>query len=86
MPIFQGLPEIAPPADFRVVGQKIPRQPARYSGRTAMWAHRNVHEPQPPEDPDSRSRLLDGRLSRAAAGRSDPAFLGSWLEFGAGAQ
>src|SRR5882724_5845165 len=53
IPIFQGLPEIAPPADFRVAGQKIPRQPARYSGRTAMWAQRNVHEPQPPEDADS---------------------------------
>jgi NADH-quinone oxidoreductase subunit G len=53
MPVFQPITEVAPPADFRVAGQKIPRQPARYSGRTAMWAWRNVHEPRPPEDVDS---------------------------------
>jgi hypothetical protein len=53
LPVFQPITEIAPPADFRVAGQKIPRQPARYSGRTAMWARRSVHEPQPPEDVDS---------------------------------
>ena len=35
------------------LGQKIPRQPHRYSGRTAMHADANVHEPQPPDDPDS---------------------------------
>ena len=34
-------------------GQPIPRQPARYSGRTAMIAHREVHEPAPPTDPDT---------------------------------
>jgi NADH-quinone oxidoreductase subunit G len=53
MPVFQPITEVAPPAEFRAAGQKIPRQPARYSGRTAMWACRNVHEPQPPEDVDS---------------------------------
>jgi NADH-quinone oxidoreductase subunit G len=51
--VFQPITEIAPPAEFRVAGQKIPRQPARYSGRTAMWAQRSVHEPQPPGDVDS---------------------------------
>ena len=35
------------------LGQKIPRQPHRYSGRTAMHADVDVHEPQPPDDPDS---------------------------------
>jgi NADH-quinone oxidoreductase subunit G len=53
MPGFRSIPEIAPPAGFRVAGQRIPRQPGRYSGRTAMRAHLNVHEPKPPEDPDS---------------------------------
>ena len=44
---------IAPPEGFRVAGQKIPRQPHRYSGRTAMHADVSVHEPKPPDDPDS---------------------------------
>lgn len=45
--------ECAPPASFRILGQKVPRQPPRASGRTAMAAHRTVHEPRPPEDPDA---------------------------------
>jgi NADH-quinone oxidoreductase subunit G len=53
LPCFSAVPEIAPPAGFRAVGAKIPRQPHRYSGRTAMHAASNVHEPQPPDDPDS---------------------------------
>jgi len=51
--IFRLLPEVAPPADFRISGQKVPRQPHRYSGRTAMHAHIAVHEAEPPEDIDS---------------------------------
>jgi NADH-quinone oxidoreductase subunit G len=53
IPIFQPLPEIAPPAGFRILGQKIPRQAHRYTGRTAMHADVDVNEPKPPEDPDS---------------------------------
>jgi NADH-quinone oxidoreductase subunit G len=53
LPVFEAIPEIAPPAGFRVAGQKIPRQPARYSGRTAMHADVDVSEPKPPGDPDS---------------------------------
>src|SRR5262245_25164508 len=53
MPIFSPILRIAPPAGFRIKGQKIPRQPHRYSGRTAMLAHIDVNEPQPPADPDS---------------------------------
>ena len=53
LPILKPLLDVAPPADFRIAGQKIAREPARYSGRTAMFAHISVHEPQPPEDPDS---------------------------------
>ena len=45
--------EVAPPASFRVVGQKVPRQPDRYSGRTSMLSHLTVHEPPPPSDPDT---------------------------------
>jgi NADH-quinone oxidoreductase subunit G len=53
IPLFTSVIGIAPPAGFRATGQKIPRQPHRYSGRTAMSAHINVHEPKPPDDPDS---------------------------------
>jgi NADH-quinone oxidoreductase subunit G len=53
VPVFTSLPNVAPLSDFRLVGQKIPRQPHRYSGRTAMHAHRNVHEPMPPADVDA---------------------------------
>jgi len=50
---FKGAETVAPPADFRIYGQKVPREPHRYSGRTAMLANINVSEPKPPEDPDS---------------------------------
>ncbi|MDB4920526.1 NADH-quinone oxidoreductase subunit NuoG [Mucilaginibacter sp.] len=53
MPQFKGAETAAPPANFRINGQKIPREPHRYSGRTAMLANINVSEPKPPEDPDS---------------------------------
>ena len=52
-PAFDALPSAAPGADFRMTGGKIPRQSHRYSGRTAMRAHLDVHEPRPPEDPDT---------------------------------
>lgn len=50
---FHPIKDIAPPANFRMAGQKIPRQSHRYSGRTAMTAHQNIHEPKPADDPDS---------------------------------
>jgi NADH-quinone oxidoreductase subunit G len=52
-PVFKPIQNITPNADFRISGQKIPRQPHRYSGRTAMLANITVHEPKPPDDPDS---------------------------------
>ena len=53
IPALKTLRERFPSAAFRMVGQKIPRQPHRYSGRTAMTAQCTVHEPKPPDDPDS---------------------------------
>ncbi len=53
VPVFGGLPDIAPPADFRIAGQKIARQPHRSSGRTAELANVAVSEPKPPDDPDA---------------------------------
>ncbi len=43
----------APNARFRIAGRRINREPARYSGRTAMHAAVTLHEPAPPPDPDS---------------------------------
>jgi NADH-quinone oxidoreductase subunit G len=53
VPALRILRYVAPPADFRMTGRKIPRQPRRYSGRTAMTANLDVREPKPPDDPDS---------------------------------
>jgi NADH-quinone oxidoreductase subunit G len=53
MPVFAPIRDLAPPADFRISGLKVPRQPHRYSGRTAMLANITMHEPKPPDDPES---------------------------------
>lgn len=53
MPQFKGIETAAPPSDFRIHGQRIPREPHRFSGRTAMLANVAVSEPKPPEDTDS---------------------------------
>jgi NADH-quinone oxidoreductase subunit G len=47
------IPQAAPGADFRVNGAKIRRETHRSSGRTAIHATVTVHDPKPPEDPDS---------------------------------
>jgi NADH-quinone oxidoreductase subunit G len=52
-PLLATIDQVTPPPTFRVAGQKIPREPHRYSGRTAMLANVNVSEPKPPVDPDS---------------------------------
>lgn len=52
-PLLKGVETITPTPDFRIAGQKIPREPHRFSGRTAMHAHLHVSEEKPPEDPDS---------------------------------
>ena len=43
----------APDHQFRNRGLKIPRQPTRYSGRTAMRADVSVHEPKQPVDEET---------------------------------
>jgi NADH-quinone oxidoreductase subunit G len=53
LPVFAPVTAAAPPASFRIAGQKVPRQPDRYSGRTAIRAGINVHEPKQPDDVDS---------------------------------
>jgi NADH-quinone oxidoreductase subunit G len=51
--LLAGVDQASPPANFRVAGQRIPREPHRYSGRTSMQANVQVSEPKPPEDNDS---------------------------------
>lgn len=51
--LLKGITEVTPPASYRINGQRIPREPHRFSGRTAMLANINVSEPKPPVDPDS---------------------------------
>jgi NADH-quinone oxidoreductase subunit G len=53
VPALARVPEAAPPSGFRLLGQRVPRQPHRYSGRTAMNAQLSIHEPKPLEDPDA---------------------------------
>jgi len=54
---------IAPSADFREDTQKIPREPQRFSGRTAMHADINVSELKPPVDIDSAmSFTMEGHV------------------------
>ncbi len=53
VPALAKIAEAAPFSKFREIGEKIPRSPHRYSGRTAMLANLNVSEPKPPQDADS---------------------------------
>ena len=53
VPVLAGLPAVFPDAAFRLQGRKVARQPPRFSGRTANNAQNEIHEPQPPDDPDS---------------------------------
>jgi NADH-quinone oxidoreductase subunit G len=53
LPQLVAVTRAAPSADFRMAGAKVPREPHRYSGRTSMLANISVHEPKPPDDPDS---------------------------------
>ena len=54
IPELADIAGVAPPADYRNAGHmKIPRQPHRYSGRTAMNANLSMHEPKATVDEDS---------------------------------
>ncbi|HLQ86654.1 MAG TPA: NADH-quinone oxidoreductase subunit NuoG, partial [Salinisphaeraceae bacterium] len=53
LPQFAGIEEAAPSVSFRKAGMRFPRSPHRFSGRTALYADVNVHEPTPVIDADS---------------------------------
>jgi NADH-quinone oxidoreductase subunit G len=50
---FAGITNTSPHQNYSVHGERIPRAPHRYSGRTAMQANLNVSEPKPLSDEDS---------------------------------
>lgn len=52
-PALAGLVGVLPDTARWPAGFRIPRQPHRYSGRTAMTANLAVNEPQQPVDPES---------------------------------
>jgi NADH-quinone oxidoreductase subunit G len=61
MPELRGVKEAAPGADFRMGGQRVPRKAPRESGRTAVTANVDIHEPRPDADPDSPlSHTMEG--------------------------
>ncbi|MBP2848912.1 NADH-quinone oxidoreductase subunit NuoG [Dickeya oryzae] len=53
LPQLAAIKDAAPDASFRIQGQKLAREPHRYSGRTAMRANISVHEPRQPQDLDT---------------------------------
>ncbi|HEX7080475.1 MAG TPA: NADH-quinone oxidoreductase subunit NuoG [Gammaproteobacteria bacterium] len=53
VPALERITAAAPNASFRTVGRRISREPARYSGRTAMHANVEIRERKPPPDPDA---------------------------------
>ena len=63
-----GITAAAPDHAFRNLGQKIPRQPHRYSGRTAMRADVSVHEPKQAEDEESPLAYSMEGLNRSQPG------------------
>jgi NADH-quinone oxidoreductase subunit G len=52
-PVLAQITNVAPGADYREGGMKIPRQTQRFSGRASLQANINVSEPKPPQDSDS---------------------------------
>ena len=84
LPELAAVAQAAPSAGFRMAGAKIPREPHRYSGRTAMVANISVHEPKPPDDPDTRFPSPWGPGS--AAFPADPLLLVAGMELHPGGQ
>ena len=84
IPNLEPILRAAPSSDFRIDGQKIPREPHRYSGRTAMHANVSIQEPEQPGDPDSPlSFSMEGYPGNPPPSLI-PRVLGARLEFGTG--
>lgn len=53
LPQLVAIKNAAPDATFRIRGQKLSREPQRYSGRTSILANVTVSEPRQPQDKDT---------------------------------
>ncbi|WP_421506615.1 NADH-quinone oxidoreductase subunit NuoG [Erwinia rhapontici] len=74
LPQLAGIKEAAPDASFRIRGQKLARSPNRSSGRTAMRANIDVHEPRQPQDKDSMFAFSMEGNNQPSAARSQIPF------------
>ena len=74
LPQLAGIKEAAPDASFRIRGQKLARSPHRSSGRTAMRANIDVHEPRQPQDKDSMFAFSMEGNNQPSAARSQIPF------------
>ena len=73
--VFTPLKDSAPRATFRATAAetRIPRQPHRYSGRTAMRAHVSVHEPKASVDDETPfAYSMEGQNTGAQPGALVP--------------
>ena len=68
IPALAGITAAAPDLHYLNLGVKIPRQPARYSGRTAMRANISVHEPKQREDEETPLAFTMEGLNRDQPG------------------
>lgn len=72
-PALAVMTDVAPDAMYRIKGQKLAREPHRYSGRTSMLANISVHEPQQPQDKDTAfTYSMDGYSSPFIAHQQVP--------------
>ncbi|WP_343153862.1 NADH-quinone oxidoreductase subunit NuoG [Buchnera aphidicola (Mindarus keteleerifoliae)] len=63
-PKLKKIVSISPNSNFRIFGQKIARSPHRYTGRTALFLDKNVHEFQRLKDNDTMfSFSMEGNQS-----------------------
>lgn len=86
LPQFAGIVDAAPNASFRIRGQKLAREPHRYSGRTSMLANVSVHEQRQPKDIDTPFAFsMEGNNSPTAPRQQIPfawARVGTHLKHG----
>lgn len=68
IPALAGITAAAPDLHFRNLGVKVPRQPPRYSGRTAMRANISVHEPKQRDDEETPLAFTMEGLNRNQPG------------------
>src|SRR6185437_14959786 len=83
VPELEPLRQAAPPATFRLAGQRVARETHRFSGRTAIDAALEVRA-QTSRRSRCPAQFHHGRLRRPAAGRAYPLLLVAWMEFAPG--